>query len=45
MFGLPADSWLRLLGWLVVGLVIYFGYGRWHSRLAAAAAPAQAAQG
>ena len=38
MFGLPADSWLRLFGWLVVGLVIYFGYGRWHSRLAASTA-------
>jgi basic amino acid/polyamine antiporter, APA family len=38
MFGLPADSWLRLLGWLVVGLVIYFGYGRWHSRLTASQA-------
>ena len=35
MLGLPADSWLRLLGWLAIGLVIYFGYGRWHSRLAA----------
>jgi basic amino acid/polyamine antiporter, APA family len=43
MFGLPVDSWLRLLGWLVVGLVIYFSYGRWHSRLAASTAAAQAA--
>ncbi len=41
MLGLPADSWLRLLGWLVVGLVIYFGYSRRHSRLASAAAAAQ----
>ena len=39
MFGLPADSWLRLLGWLVVGLVIYFSYGRWHSRLGASLSP------
>jgi basic amino acid/polyamine antiporter, APA family len=34
MLGLPADSWVRLLVWLAVGLLIYFGYGRWHSRVA-----------
>jgi APA family basic amino acid/polyamine antiporter len=34
MLGLPADSWIRLLVWLVVGLAIYFSYGKWHSRLA-----------
>jgi len=27
MFGLPLDTWMRLLVWLVIGLVIYFGYG------------------
>jgi basic amino acid/polyamine antiporter, APA family len=37
MLGLPADSWIRLLVWLVVGLAIYFSYGKWHSRLASAA--------
>ena len=35
MFSLPADNWYRLIGWLVVGLVIYFSYGRRHSVLAA----------
>jgi len=32
MYGLPTDTWLRLLIWLGIGLAIYFGYGRAHSR-------------
>lgn len=34
MFSLPAENWLRLGGWLVIGFVIYFGYGRRHSVMA-----------
>lgn len=33
MAGLPADTWIRLAIWLVIGLVIYFFYGRHHSRI------------
>jgi APA family basic amino acid/polyamine antiporter len=31
MFSLPPANWLRLFGWLFVGLIIYFSYGRKHS--------------
>ncbi|WOJ91413.1 amino acid permease [Methylocapsa polymorpha] len=34
MFGLPSDTWLRLAVWLVLGLGIYFFYGRQHSHMA-----------
>jgi len=33
MSGLDLDTWVRLLAWLLVGLVIYFTYGRRHSHL------------
>jgi APA family basic amino acid/polyamine antiporter len=33
IYGLGPETWYRLVGWLIVGLVIYFGYGRHHSRL------------
>ena len=31
MFSLPWQNWVRLLAWLAIGFVIYFGYGRHHS--------------
>lgn len=31
MFSLPLENWWRLLGWLGIGMVIYFGYGKKHS--------------
>jgi APA family basic amino acid/polyamine antiporter len=34
MFSLPAQNWLRLFAWLLVGFGIYFAYGRYHSVLA-----------
>jgi basic amino acid/polyamine antiporter, APA family len=33
MLGLPSDTWLRLIVWLILGLAIYFLYGRTHSRV------------
>jgi APA family basic amino acid/polyamine antiporter len=34
MLFLPLDTWFRLFGWLAIGLVVYFTYGRKHSVLA-----------
>jgi APA family basic amino acid/polyamine antiporter len=33
MAALPADTWIRLIIWLVIGMVIYFTYGRHHSKV------------
>jgi APA family basic amino acid/polyamine antiporter len=34
IYGLGKETWYRLIIWLVIGLFIYFGYGRKHSRIA-----------
>lgn len=34
MFSLPTANWWRLGAWLLLGFVIYFGYGRRHSVMA-----------
>jgi APA family basic amino acid/polyamine antiporter len=34
MFSLPVENWWRLIAWLAIGLLIYFGYGRKHSVMA-----------
>jgi APA family basic amino acid/polyamine antiporter len=33
MATLPGDTWIRLFVWMVIGLVVYFLYGRRHSTL------------
>jgi APA family basic amino acid/polyamine antiporter len=35
MNSLPLDTWIRLIDWMAIGLVIYFGYSYTNSRLAA----------
>ena len=41
MFFLGPENWMRLFIWLVLGLMIYFGYSRRHSALRSQ--PAEAA--
>ncbi|HTJ20829.1 MAG TPA: amino acid permease [Gemmatimonadaceae bacterium] len=41
MYTLPPDTWIRLIVWMAIGLIIYFGYSMGHSRVARQ--PAEAA--
>ncbi|MHB2025171.1 MAG: amino acid permease [Elusimicrobiota bacterium] len=34
MLSLPVENWIRLIVWLIIGLFIYFLYGRHHSVMA-----------
>jgi len=34
MYGLPFDTWMRLIIWMILGMGIYMFYGRFHSKLA-----------
>ena len=34
MFSLPPDTWIRLVIWMALGLIVYFAYSRSHSKLA-----------
>ena len=33
IYGLGWTNWMRLLGWLALGMIFYFAYGKRHSRL------------
>jgi APA family basic amino acid/polyamine antiporter len=34
MLNLPAETWVRFLAWMAIGVVVYFAYAAGHSRLA-----------
>jgi len=40
IYGLGWTNWLRLIVWLVIGLVFYFSYGRRHSKVQGVPVPA-----
>ena len=42
MNSLPLDTWIRLIDWMAIGLVVYFGYSYTHSNLATAGTEADA---
>jgi APA family basic amino acid/polyamine antiporter len=33
MASLPGDTWIRLIVWMAIGLIIYFAYGKRNSRI------------
>ncbi len=33
MYSLPGETWVRLIVWMGIGIVIYFGYSKHHSKL------------
>lgn len=35
MYGLPWHTWERLIVWMIIGVIIYYAYGRRHSKWAA----------
>lgn len=39
MASLPKDTWFRLIGWMLIGFVIYFTYSRRHSKVQAKLRP------
>ncbi len=45
MFSLPAENWVRLAVWLLLGLLVYFLYGRHHSVMARAMGHATTSRG
>ncbi|MGW0806360.1 amino acid permease [Nonomuraea sp. NPDC002799] len=41
MLNLPTLTWVRFVVWMVIGVLLYFGFGYWHSRVRSAAPEAR----
>jgi APA family basic amino acid/polyamine antiporter len=39
MASLPLTTWIRLIVWFAIGIVVYFTYSIHHSKLAGGSAP------
>ena len=39
MLTLPTETWIRFIGWMALGIIVYFAYGYRRSRLAGNANP------
>jgi APA family basic amino acid/polyamine antiporter len=39
MFSLAKTTWTAFLTWMVIGLIVYFSYSRFHSHLVGARVP------
>ena len=39
IYGLGWTNWMRLIVWLLIGFIFYFGYGKRHSRIDAPRPP------
>ncbi len=41
MYALPSESWIRLIVWMVLGVIVYFLYGKRNSKVGEDGAPIQ----
>jgi APA family basic amino acid/polyamine antiporter len=45
MLNLPGETWLRFVAWMVIGIIVYYAYGRRRSRFSRRGAAEREASG